>query len=105
MGAKEQARFSGGWFSSDMAAVWLLATAAVLLQMAANGSYGYFRDGESLIMLNWQLDDARYWCQNVEEGPQVGHPYAMGWEHYTILICHGLKKPLAEAWPRFKVWD
>jgi hypothetical protein len=29
----------------------------------------------------------------------------MGWEHYTILICHGLKKPLAEAWPHFKVWD
>lgn len=61
--------------------------------------------GESLIMLNWQLDDARYWCQNVEEGPKVGHAYAMGWEHYTILICHGLKKPLADAWPHFKVWD
>jgi hypothetical protein len=29
----------------------------------------------------------------------------MGWEHYTILICGGLKKPLAEAWPRFKVWN
>jgi hypothetical protein len=77
--------------------------------ISAHQNYYYwgFRQyaGESLIMLNWQLDDARYWCQNVEEGPQVGHPYAMGWEHYTILICHGLKKPLAEAWPRFKVWD
>jgi hypothetical protein len=61
--------------------------------------------GESLIMLNWQLDDAQYWCQNVEEGPKVEHPYTMGWEHYTILICHGLKKPMAEAWPHFKVWD
>ena len=61
--------------------------------------------GESLIMLNWQLDDARYWCRNVEEGPKVGHPYSMGWEHYTILICHGLKVPMAEAWPHFKVWN
>jgi hypothetical protein len=61
--------------------------------------------GQSLIMLNWQLDDAEYWCRNVEEGPKVEHPYAMGWEHYTILICHGLKQPLAEAWPHFKVWD
>jgi hypothetical protein len=25
--------------------------------------------------------------------------------YYAILICHGLKKPLVEAWPRFKVWD
>jgi len=61
--------------------------------------------GESLIMLNWQLDDAQYWCRNVEEGPEVGHPYAMGWEHYTILICYGLKKPLVEAWRHFKVWN
>ncbi len=61
--------------------------------------------GESLIMLNWELDDAQYWCQNVEQGPKIGHPYAMGWEHYTILICHGLKKPLAEAWPRLKTWN
>jgi hypothetical protein len=56
-------------------------------------------------MLNWDLDDARYWCQNVEEGPKVDYPYTMSWEHYTILICHGLKKPLPEAWLHFKVWD
>lgn len=77
--------------------------------ISAHQNYFYwgFRQytGESLIMLNWDLDDAEYWCQNVEEGPKVGHPYAMSWEHYTILICHGLKRPLADAWPRFKVWD
>jgi Dolichyl-phosphate-mannose-protein mannosyltransferase len=61
--------------------------------------------GESLIMLNWHLDDAQHWCNSVEEGPKVNNPYAMSLEHYTILICHGLKKPLAEAWPYFKVWD
>jgi len=77
--------------------------------ISAHQNYYYwgFRQytGESLIMLNWQLDDAQYWCQNVEEGPKVDYPYTMGWEHYTILICHGLKEPLAEAWPHFKVWD
>ena len=61
--------------------------------------------GESLILLNWELDDARYWCGKVEEGPKVGNPYAMGWEHYTILICHNLKMPLAQAWPRLKTWN
>jgi hypothetical protein len=77
--------------------------------ISAHQNYYYwgFRQytGENLIMLNWQLDDAQYWCRSVEEGPKVGHPYAMSWEHYTILICHGLKKPLAEAWPHFKIWD
>jgi hypothetical protein len=77
--------------------------------ISAHQNYYYwgFRQytGENLILLNWQLDDAQYWCRNVEEGPKVGNPYAMGWEHYTILICRGLKKPLAEAWPHFKVWN
>ena len=77
--------------------------------ISAHQNYYYwgFRQysGESLIMLNWQLDDAQYWCQSVEEGPKIAYPYTMGLEHYTILICHGLKKPLAEAWPHFKVWD
>jgi hypothetical protein len=77
--------------------------------ISAHQNYYYwgFRQytGESLIMLNWGREDAEYWCQSVEEGPRVGHPYSMGWEHYNILICHGLKKPMAEAWPRFKFWN
>src|SRR6266446_1452117 len=32
------------WFSGAMAIAWLLGCAAVLLQMATNGRYGYFRD-------------------------------------------------------------
>jgi len=36
-----------------------------------------------------------------ERGPgPVNAPYwGMSWEDYTILTCHGLKKPLGEAWP------
>ncbi len=77
--------------------------------ISAHQNYYYwgFRQytGENLIMLNWNLDDAEYWCKSVEQGPKVGDPHAMGWEHYNILICHGLKKPMAEAWPHFKIWN
>jgi hypothetical protein len=77
--------------------------------ISAHQNYYYwgFRQytGESLIMLNWNLDDAQYWCNNVEQGPKVDQPFTMAWEHYTILICHGLKEPMAETWPHFKVWD
>ena len=29
----------------------------------------------------------------------------MSQEHYRILVCHDLKKPLREAWPEFKSWN
>lgn len=61
--------------------------------------------GESIILLEWKLEDAQYWCRSVDQGPKIAPYYGMGWEHYTILICHNLKKPLPEAWPRLKTWD
>jgi 4-amino-4-deoxy-L-arabinose transferase-like glycosyltransferase len=61
--------------------------------------------GESIILLGWRLDDAQYWCGSVEEGPKVGSYYSMGWEHYTILICHNFKMPLSQAWSKLKTWN
>ena len=61
--------------------------------------------GESVILLGWSLKGAQHWCGRVEEGPRNSPYYGMGWEQYTILICHNFKKPLAEAWPRLKVWN
>jgi Dolichyl-phosphate-mannose-protein mannosyltransferase len=61
--------------------------------------------GESLVLLQWSLEDARPWCQDVQEGPKLDPHYGMGEEHYTILICHGLTEPLAQAWPKLKVWN
>lgn len=61
--------------------------------------------GESLILLHYNLDDAQHGCQSVQTGPTLSHPYAMQEEHYTILVCRGSKIPLAEAWPRLKVWN
>jgi hypothetical protein len=61
--------------------------------------------GESLIFLHYDLEDVQQWCQNVREGPKLEPYYGMAEEHYTILVCTELKKPLAEVWPRFKVWN
>jgi hypothetical protein len=61
--------------------------------------------GESLILLQWDLDDAQRYCQSVEKGPTLDPRYGMDEEHYTILVCHGLKAPLAAAWPRLKHWN
>jgi hypothetical protein len=61
--------------------------------------------GEILILLHYNLADAQRACQSVQVGPTLNNPYAMQEEHYTILVCRGAKIPLAEAWPRLKVWN
>jgi hypothetical protein len=61
--------------------------------------------GESLILLQWDLDDAQKYCQSVDKGPTLDPQYGMDEEHYTILVCHGLKAPLASAWPKLKHWN
>jgi hypothetical protein len=61
--------------------------------------------GEILILLHYELADAQRGCQSVQIGPLLNNPYAMQEEHYTILVCRGSKLPLAEAWPRLKVWN
>jgi hypothetical protein len=61
--------------------------------------------GKSLIFLHYDLEDVQRWCQSVQVGPRLDPYYGMGEEHYTILVCSGLKKPLPEVWPRFKVWN
>ena len=61
--------------------------------------------GENLILLQWSLANAQRWCHELQEGPTLDPQYGMGEEHYTILICHGLKEPLAQAWPKLKVWN
>jgi len=61
--------------------------------------------GESLILLQWDLEDAQDFCRDVQQGPTLDPPWAMGEEHYTILLCRGMKKPLPELWPRLKHWN
>ena len=61
--------------------------------------------GESVILLEWSLKNAQRWCRSVDQGPAIAPYYGMGWEYYTVLTCHDLKKPLSEAWPEFKFWN
>jgi Dolichyl-phosphate-mannose-protein mannosyltransferase len=61
--------------------------------------------GESLILLQWDLDDAQRYCQSVDKGPTLDPYYGMDEEHYTILVCHGLKAPLPSVWSRLKHWN
>jgi len=61
--------------------------------------------GESLILLQWSRANAQHWCQDVQEGPTLDPQYGMGEEHYTILICHGLREPLPQAWLKLRVWN
>ena len=61
--------------------------------------------GESIILLEWNLKDAQYWCRSVDVGPRNEPYFGMGWEHYNILVCHDFKVPLSQAWPRLKVWN
>jgi 4-amino-4-deoxy-L-arabinose transferase-like glycosyltransferase len=61
--------------------------------------------GESIILLEWGPKSSQRWCRSVDVGPAIAPYYGMGSEYYNVRICHGLKKPLAEAWPEFKFWN
>jgi Dolichyl-phosphate-mannose-protein mannosyltransferase len=61
--------------------------------------------GEEIILLQWNRARAERYCQRVEEAGTNEYPLAMADEHYTIFICHGLKRPLREIWPELKHWN
>jgi len=58
--------------------------------------------GEVVIVLQGNREKARQNFASVEESVTMHHPYAMAEEHYTILICRGLKQPLQQVWPSLK---
>jgi hypothetical protein len=61
--------------------------------------------GEVIIVLGQKRADPEKNCTSVEERERVEHPYAMSYERYNILICRGLRVPLAELWPHEKHWN
>src|SRR5262249_28253165 len=81
------------------------------LPKAISGHQTYFfwgprnYTGEILILLQSRREDAETYCATVEPGPEIAHPYAMGEEHFQVLVCRGLKHPLGELWPRIKHWN
>lgn len=81
------------------------------LPKAISGHQSYYmwgprgHDGSVMIILGDEKEDAERWCDSVEERDRVEHPFAMEEERYNILVCRGLKKPLAELWPELKFWN
>jgi hypothetical protein len=61
--------------------------------------------GEVMIVLQSSRERLEKRFASVEAVGEVGHPYAMGEEHYTIFLCRGLNTPLAELWPKLKHWN
>jgi hypothetical protein len=68
------------------------------------GPRGY--TGECMIVLGDDRRGVERWFDQVEAVADVGHPYAMAQEHFTVFLC---RKPkgwtLQEIWPRLKKWD
>ncbi len=80
------------------------------LPKAISGHMNYFYwgprqyDGAVMILVQGDRKETERLCASLEDGPQVGHPYAMADEHFEILICRGLHPPLPELWPQLKHW-
>jgi hypothetical protein len=68
------------------------------------GPRGY--TGECMIVLGDTRAGVERWFSEVQAVAEVGHPYAMAQEHFTVFLC---RKPkgwtLREAWPHLKNWD
>ena len=68
------------------------------------GPCGY--TGESLIVLGDRQEVLEREFEEVKAVAQVGHPYAMQQEHFTVFLC---RRPrgwtLETIWPRVKKWD
>jgi hypothetical protein len=73
-------------------------------------SYWYWgpRDytGECMIVLGDDRRGVEQWFDRVEAVAEVGHPYAMAQEHFTVFLC---RKPKGwtpqQIWPRLKKWE
>ena len=68
------------------------------------GPHGY--TGDLTIALQYGREELlKMGCASVEDGPVVGHPYAMAEEHFQIRVCRGLHPSLSAQWPSLKRWN
>ncbi len=62
--------------------------------------------GESLIVLGDRREVLEGEFEEVTAVAQVGHPYAMRQEHFTVFLCRRPKGwTLRSIWPRLKEWN
>jgi len=61
--------------------------------------------GESVIVVGAGRRDLEPYFDSIEPAGEVGHPYAMPYEHFTIYYCGQPKVSLQQLWPRIKKWE
>jgi hypothetical protein len=66
------------------------------------GPRGY--TGESMIVMDDRQSQLEELFRQVRKVAHVSHPYSMPYEHFDVFYCQGLKRPLAELWPKVKNW-
>jgi hypothetical protein len=65
--------------------------------------WGPQADPKTLILINVNPDDWSPRCNALDTVARFGAPYAMPYENdRPILVCHGLKQPLAQIWNELK---
>jgi len=62
--------------------------------------------GESLLVLGERREVLEEQFEDVRAVAEVGHPYAMRQEHFTVFLCQRPRGwTLPSEWPRLKHWD
>jgi hypothetical protein len=61
--------------------------------------------GESVIVVGSRRSDLERFFNSIEPVGEVGHPYAMPSEHFTIYYCRQPRVPLQQLWPTIKNWS
>jgi len=61
--------------------------------------------GEVVIVLQHGRKDLEIRFASVQYAGEHYHKWGMAEENAPIYVCRGLKRPLAEVWPRTKHWN
>jgi len=61
--------------------------------------------GESVVVLGLSREELEGYFNSVEKVGNVGHPYAMPYEHFPVYYCRQPKISLAQVWPKLKKWS
>jgi hypothetical protein len=67
------------------------------------GPRGY--SGDSMIVMGDRRARLEQLFTSVEKVARVEHPYSMPYNHFDVYYCQGIKRPLADLWPKSKTWD
>jgi hypothetical protein len=67
------------------------------------GPRGY--TGEVMIVMDDNPETLQRLFRGVQLAGHVEHPYSMPYQHFDVYVCRGLRRPMAELWPRVRNYD